>query len=160
MQKKSRPRSRAMEDETPQLRKAIKDRPREETEIIPQFSRNRAIEDSPMADTPQLSVVQRAVQLLQKGQQRKRSEIEVVMPHLGDALLKAKAKLLTKKAGELKPSVLPPRSISDIIEQIESKGLPTDLSPRLRNPLKLQMDAFTSRPQVSFGPVRRSQRRS
>ena len=157
--KKSRPRSQALEEETPQLRKAIKDRPRAESaEIIPQMtrSRSRAMEEE---ETPQLTVVQRAVQLFQKEKQTKGSEMEQIVPHLGNALMRAKAKLLTKRSAERRASVAPSRSISDIITEVESKGLPTDLSPRLRKPMKLQMEAFQSRPQVtSFGPTRRPRR--
>ena len=157
--KKTRPRSQALEEETPQLRKAIKDRPRAESaEIIPQMtrSRSRAMEEE---ETPQLTVVQRAVQLFQKEKQTKGSEMEQIVPHLGNALMRAKAKLLTKRTAERRASVAPSRSISDIITEVESKGLPTDLSPRLRKPMKLQMEAFQSRPQVtSFGPTRRTRR--
>ena len=159
-QKKTRQRSTALEEETPQVRKAIKDRSREpQVEIIPQMarSRSRAMGEE---DTPQMTVVQRAVQLFQKGGQQKRNEIEQIVPHLGDALMRAKAKLLTKQAGEGKASIVAPRSISDIITEIESKGMPTDLSPRLRKPIKLQMEAFRSRPVSTFGPARRTQRRS
>lgn len=157
--KKTRPRSQALEEETPQLRKAIKDRPRAESaEIIPQMtrSRSRAMEEE---ETPQLTVVQRAIQLFQKEKQTKGSEMEQIVPHLGNALMRAKAKLLTKRTAERRASVAPSRSISDIITEVESKGLPTDLSPRLRKPMKLQMEAFQSRPQVtSFGPTRRTRR--
>ncbi len=160
--KKTRPRSQALEEETPQLRKAIKDRPRaESTEIIPQLtrSRSRAMEDE--EETPQLTVVQRAIQLFQKEKQIKGSDMEQIVPHLGNALMRAKAKLLTKRTAERRASVAPSRSISDIITEVESKGLPTDLSPRLRKPMKLQMEAFQSRPQVtSFGPTRRTRRTS
>lgn len=157
--KKTRPRSQALEEETPQLRKAIKDRPRAESaEIIPQMtrSRSRAMEEE---ETPQLTVVQRAVQLFQKEKAMKGSDMEQIVPHLGNALMRAKAKLLTKRTAERRASVAPSRSISDIITEVESKGLPTDLSPRLRKPMKLQMEAFQSRPQVtSFGPTRRTRR--
>jgi hypothetical protein len=160
--KKTRPRSQALEEETPQLRKAIKDRPRAESaEIIPQSkgstrSRSLAMEQE---ETPQLTVVQRAIQLFQKEKQTKGSEMEQIVPHLGNALMRAKAKLLTKRSAERRASVAPSRSISDIITEVESKGLPTDLSPRLRKPMKLQMEAFQSRPQVtSFGPTRRTRR--
>lgn len=172
--KKARPRSQALEEETPQLRKAIKDRPRAESaEIIPQSeasgfspwpkpstrSRSRAMEDE--EETPQLTVVQRAVQLFQKEKQMKGSDMEQIVPHLGNALMRAKAKLLTKRTAERRASVAPSRSISDIITEVESKGLPTDLSPRLRKPMKLQMEAFQSRPQLtSFGPTRRTRRTS
>ena len=159
--KKARPRSQALEEETPQLRKAIKDRPRAESaEIIPQLtrSRSRAMEEE---ETPQLTVVQRAVQLFQKEKQIKGSDMEQIVPHLGNALMRAKAKLLTKRTAERRASVAPSRSISDIITEVESKGLPTDLSPRLRKPMKLQMEAFQSRPQLtSFGPTRRTRRTS
>ena len=159
--KKARPRSQALEEETPQLRKAIKDRPRAESaEIIPQLtrSRSRAMEEE---ETPQLTVVQRAIQLFQKEKQMKGSDMEQIVPHLGNALMRAKAKLLTKRTAERRASVAPSRSISDIITEVESKGLPTDLSPRLRKPMKLQMEAFQSRPQVtSFGPTRRTRRTS
>ena len=159
--KKTRPRSQALEEETPQLRKAIKDRPRAESaEIIPQLtrSRSRAMEEE---ETPQLTVVQRAVQLFQKEKQMKGSDMEQIVPHLGNALMRAKAKLLTKRTAERRASVAPSRSISDIITEVESKGLPTDLSPRLRKPMKLQMEAFQSRPQLtSFGPTRRTRRTS
>ena len=160
--KKARPRSQALEEETPQLRKAIKDKPRAESaEIIPQLtrSRSRAMEDE--EETPQLTVVQRAVQLFQKEKQMKGSDMEQIVPHLGNALMRAKAKLLTKRTAERRASVAPKRSISDIITEVESKGLPTDLSPRLRKPMKLQMEAFQSRPQLtSFGPTRRTRRTS
>ena len=110
-------------------------------------------------ETPQLTVVQRAVQLFQKEKAMKGSDMEQIVPHLGNALMRAKAKLLTKRTAERRASVAPSRSISDIITEVESKGLPTDLSPRLRKPMKLQMEAFQSRPQVtSFGPTRRTRR--
>ena len=160
--KKTRPRSQALEEETPQLRKAIKDRPRAESaEIIPQLTRSRSRAMDEEEETPQLTVVQRAIQLFQKEKQIKGSDMEQIVPHLGNALMRAKAKLLTKRTAERRASVAPSRSISDIITEVESKGLPTDLSPRLRKPMKLQMEAFQSRPQVtSFGPTRRTRRTS
>ena len=160
--KKARPRTQALEEETPQLRKAIKDRPRAESaEIIPQLTRSRSRAMEEEEETPQLTVVQRAVQLFQKEKQIKGSDMEQIVPHLGNALMRAKAKLLTKRTAERRASVAPSRSISDIITEVESKGLPTDLSPRLRKPMKLQMEAFQSRPQVtSFGPTRRTRRTS
>ena len=156
--KKTRPRSQtAIEDEpTPQVRarRAIMDKSMDdEVEVIPQLSRASAASSSSVPETPQLSV-KRAVELLKMKQKNKEAEFAQV--HLGSALLRAKSRLQTRRVTDRRASIVAPRPVSDIITEIESKGLPTDLSPRLRKPLKLQMDVFRSRPQFGFRPVRRS----
>ena len=154
--KKTRPRSQtAIEDEpTPQVRarRAIMDMD-DEVEVIPQLSRASAASSSSVPETPQLSV-KRALELLKMKQKNKEAEFAQV--HLGSALLRAKSRLQTRRGADRRASIVAPRPVSDIITEIESKGLPTDLSPRLRKPLKLQMDVFRSRPQVGVRPVRRS----
>ena len=154
--KKTRPRSQtAIEDEpTPQVRarRAIMDMD-DEVEVIPQLSRASAASSSSVPETPQLSV-KRALELLKMKQKNKEAEFAQV--HLGSALLRAKSRLQTRRGADRRASIVAPRPVSDIITEIESKGLPTDLSPRLRKPLKLQMDVFRSRPQFGFRPVRRS----
>ena len=156
--KKTRPRSQtAIEDEpTPQVRarRAIMDKSMDdEVEVIPQLSRAGAASSSSVPETPQLSV-KRALELLKMKQKNKEAEFAQV--HLGSALLRAKSRLQTRRGADRRASIVAPRPVSDIITEIESKGLPTDLSPRLRKPLKLQMDVFRSRPQFGFRPVRRS----
>ena len=143
--------------ETPAIPKrlAITDKP-EEQEIIPQLQRGRSRSRMVDDETPQMTGAQRAVRLLTMAQAKRRNEMEM-RQHLGNALMRAKARLASKE-GETKLSIVRPRSVTDMVEQIEAKGMPTDLSPRLRKPFELNMDVFKSRPQVSFGPARRSRR--
>ena len=75
--------------------------------------------------------------------------------HLGNALQRARAQLQSKEGGEVKFALPRARNVEDLIEQIEQRGLPTDLSPRLRKPMSLAMEAFEHRPKVTFGPVAR-----
>ena len=63
------------------------------------------------------------------------------------------AKLASKAAAEPKIILKRPRSVVDIIEQIEARGMPTDLSPRIKKPIDLPLEAFESRPRVSSLPA-------
>mgnify|MGYP003328625367 CR=1 FL=1 len=164
-QNRRRPRSRqAIEDEpTPQVRRAIMDKqPEADVEIIPQLQPRRAIQDRPTTmgepETPQVPI-KRALQILTQKQKNKEAQFAGVQ-HLGNAVLRAKSRLQTKRAAERRASIVAPRSASEIITEIESKGMPGDLSPRMRKPMKLQMDTFRGRPQVGFGPASRRIQRS
>ena len=63
------------------------------------------------------------------------------------------AKLASQAAVKPKIIIKRPRSVVDMIEAIEARGMPTDLNPRLRKPVDLPQEAFESRPRVSSLPA-------
>ena len=75
-----------------------------------------------------------------------------IRPELGKALLRAQSILAAQEGVETKSNLKRPRSVVDIIEAIEARGLPTDLSPRQRKPMDLP-GFGESRPRVSSLPV-------
>ena len=63
------------------------------------------------------------------------------------------AKLASRAAATPKILIKRPRSVADMVEQIEARGMPTDLSPRIKKPIDLPLEAFESRPRVSSLPA-------
>ena len=163
-----KPQKRAVsEGATPVIPKrlAIKDRDSqlEEEEVIPQLvHRSRERSRTQESETPQLkSTIARGMQLLMLGAKQRRSTMDSSRYDMGTAMQRARARLQSQegKAG-LKITAGRPANVSDMVEQIERSGMPTDLSPRLKikRPLSLSLEPFVDRPLVNIRPVGRRTR--
>ena len=93
------------------------------------------------------------MELLAAGQDKKRADMAVSKMDLGPMIKRAQAKIAADAAEIPKVIVKRPRSVTDLIQKYEDMGKATDLSPRLRKPMKLSMAPFASRPRMSSLPA-------